>query len=333
MKIFGFKKNDTTIKITIFNKNFLIKTSDDLYETILKSWSSGCNSDELILLLNFLYYNQKFWIEKYRKIWLIYISCLCERNDEKKALKVLKKYQALFQCKDIETILSVAAFAVKNNIYNDNILISANLYNVLEESRINNSFANYIKNKSIAVVGNGTQLNNSGKGKEIDSHDIVIRFNQFRTKGFEEDCGKKTNIWVTIDNYEKQCEHIDYTIFNIEYRNNFVDPKKLSGAFDNSDNIGVLSMEDLGYAHDCLLNDFYKPTTGCLTILALYRILGKFDNIDFYGFGFLNQEFKPLDHYYAKVSKRHQEKAEEMHNFRQESIFLKKLILHDTFVQ
>jgi hypothetical protein len=33
-------------------------------------------------------------------------------------------------------------------------------------------------------------------GSVIDSHDVVIRFNDWRTYGHEVDCGLKTNVWV-----------------------------------------------------------------------------------------------------------------------------------------
>lgn len=92
-------------------------------------------------------------------------------------------------------------------------------------------------------------------------------------------------------------------------------------------------LDDIKFARDCLQTDFYKPTTGCLLILALYRHFKSFNNIDFYGFGFLNEEFKPLDHYYRKVSKRHMQKAQAMHSFEEESYFLKQLIQGKSFVK
>ncbi|XP_061611420.1 alpha-N-acetylgalactosaminide alpha-2,6-sialyltransferase 2-like isoform X1 [Phyllopteryx taeniolatus] len=47
-----------------------------------------------------------------------------------------------------------------------------------------------------AVVGNGGILNGSKKGKEIDSHDYVFRMNGAVTKGYEEDVGSKTSVYV-----------------------------------------------------------------------------------------------------------------------------------------
>ena len=36
-------------------------------------------------------------------------------------------------------------------------------------------------------------------GEQIDEHDIVVRFNQCRLKGYEKHTGKKTNIWYTVN--------------------------------------------------------------------------------------------------------------------------------------
>ncbi|KAG7222289.1 hypothetical protein INR49_027293, partial [Caranx melampygus] len=47
-----------------------------------------------------------------------------------------------------------------------------------------------------AVVGNGGILNGSKMGKEIDSHDYVFRVNGALIKGYEEDVGNKTSVYV-----------------------------------------------------------------------------------------------------------------------------------------
>ncbi|XP_071963546.1 alpha-2,8-sialyltransferase 8B-like [Antedon mediterranea] len=45
-----------------------------------------------------------------------------------------------------------------------------------------------------AIIGNSGILLNSGCGREIDAHDLVVRANCARILGFENDVGKKTSI-------------------------------------------------------------------------------------------------------------------------------------------
>jgi hypothetical protein len=49
---------------------------------------------------------------------------------------------------------------------------------------------------SVAIVGSSGSLKGKQLGREIDSHDTVIRFNRAPTKTFEEDVGSKTTIRV-----------------------------------------------------------------------------------------------------------------------------------------
>ncbi|OCJ10222.1 hypothetical protein A6U87_28360 [Rhizobium sp. AC44/96] len=49
----------------------------------------------------------------------------------------------------------------------------------------------------VAVVGNAPTLAGRKAGKWIDSHDIVIRFNDCRVRGFEADVGSKTDILIS----------------------------------------------------------------------------------------------------------------------------------------
>jgi len=57
--------------------------------------------------------------------------------------------------------------------------------------------------KSILLIGNGGSLNNSRLGKKIDEFDEVIRINEGKTKGWEEDAGMKFTIWVTYNPEKK----------------------------------------------------------------------------------------------------------------------------------
>lgn len=57
-------------------------------------------------------------------------------------------------------------------------------------------FENFLHHNTCAIVSSAGSMYKSKLGKEIDSHDIVLRFNSAPTEGYEEDVGAKTNIRI-----------------------------------------------------------------------------------------------------------------------------------------
>jgi hypothetical protein len=54
-----------------------------------------------------------------------------------------------------------------------------------------------MKTDSVVIVGNGASLLGSGCGPFIDMHDVVVRFNLFKTTGFGHDVGSKVTVWFS----------------------------------------------------------------------------------------------------------------------------------------
>ena len=52
-------------------------------------------------------------------------------------------------------------------------------------------------NNSCLIVGNGTSVLDAELGDKVDSFDTVVRFNAYRTHGYEKHVGTKTDIWAT----------------------------------------------------------------------------------------------------------------------------------------
>ena len=77
------------------------------------------------------------------------------------------------------------------------------------------------KQMSAIAIGNGASLRNSRFGRQVDANDVVLRFNLFKTVGFESDVGTKTTHWVMstikdpndfddeeIPNMKKSLQHV-----------------------------------------------------------------------------------------------------------------------------
>ena len=55
-------------------------------------------------------------------------------------------------------------------------------------------------NEKILVIGNGSSVMDNEFGPLIDLYfDTIIRFNRFKTKGYEKYVGTKTNVWIVAD--------------------------------------------------------------------------------------------------------------------------------------
>lgn len=140
-----------------------------------------------------------------KKIYLIYISSLLELKNQTKAQEILEEYISEYEKQDIHLFYPVALLADKLEVGNEKIHKAAIVCKVIFQNE--NLLETYIAGKNVAIVGSGPYELGKNKGKEIDHHDVVIRFNDYRTKGFERDYGIKTTVWVrNIDTENGGCK-------------------------------------------------------------------------------------------------------------------------------
>ncbi len=271
------------------------------------------------------------------KFWLIYISILYENHIFDKAESLLKDYYNKFGVLDIHRFLFVSKLAKSLSIENDNINKSLLIANKLDESIENNIFENLIKGKSVAVVGNGPQEIGKGRGKEIDSHDIVIRFNNFNLEGFEEDYGIKTDIWasgVNVDSYYNNIPRNYSTLYCIEaylYRailSDFI-LSNLYFAYKHK-NIYCFNI-DMHIVVKNVTNVNYL-TTGGLLLFYIYFIKKnnneKFNINNIYGFSFLDNNLSYSNYHYYNDNIPERDVIYSLNNWHSidnEIIFLRKL--------
>uniref|UniRef100_A0A4W6DMJ3 ST3 beta-galactoside alpha-2,3-sialyltransferase 1 n=1 Tax=Lates calcarifer TaxID=8187 RepID=A0A4W6DMJ3_LATCA len=121
--------------------------------------------------------------------------------------------------------------------------------------------------KICAVVGNSANLKGSRYGPLIDFHNIVIRINRGRTKGYEADVGTKTTYHIM---YPESATYLENTTRLIMF------------PFKSTAHLYIYP-EFMKYVHEAWLgNKGYYPSTGFLTFaLSLFLC----DEVSVFGFG------------------------------------------------
>lgn len=162
-----------------------------------------------------------------------------------------------------------------------------------------------IENSTVAVVGNGPSVLDAQEGETIESHDIVMRFNNFDTaEEYQGFVGHRTDVWVTNCFYDIYVPNPVPPVVlcplpitrqpGLAFKHYRVDEGVLG---EVSKNI-VLIPTDL---FSELEGRCWNPSTGISLIYWLYRILGNsLRNIDLYGFDF----FRSTAHHYYRFEGR-----------------------------
>lgn len=164
----------------------------------------------------------------------------------------------------------------------------------VELKRMHNDrkFDGLLSGKSIAVVGNGPSELGKGHGAEIDGHDIVIRINNYVTKGYEPDYGRRTDVWMKCGAADVKHEMRDADIKAILYTEDLlVEPVISSFARYPEEEIAKGLIVD--YIEKCDHDAFKSeigaaPSSGALLIERLRHIQGV--SVDVYGFSFLEPD-------------------------------------------
>jgi hypothetical protein len=142
----------------------------------------------------------------------------------------------------------------------------------------------WFEEKSVALVGNAQSLFDLSYGKEIDSHDVVVRLNKaamlYTGPGKNFDCesshGKRTDVWAFWNTNE-------YKQFLVSFNG-----KKMHMGHQGRHNATLLKMTDFVYPMDLYDNlkkhagQHRNPSTGMLTLDYLIRCHTK--TISVYGF-------------------------------------------------
>ena len=318
--------------ISFFGIKFRYKDKTDTFlNDIFREWENSNNPKKLVQYLEKIL---EVGVEnKNREIYLIYISMLIENKQQRKAKQHLNKYVTKYGTRDLYAFPVICNMAAKCSYSDAKIIDIAHVFEVLERNKKDGYLASLLDNKSIAIVGNSPNLLGKQKGVCIDSHDIVVRFNNYKIKGFETDYGSKTNIWVccqaddVVNLSENEVKQLDYVLYNIDLWHAKLSDKCFQNISENIERKEMVGYIESKYIQNLKQCGFLCPSTGLATIYYFHKLVSlKRNNI--FGFSFLENNSNFYEHYFTRRSKSKIKKfiKNGHHNFAKESIFLNKLL-------
>ncbi len=100
----------------------------------------------------------------------------------------------------MDKYLALSVFAAKKSLKLPGAIKTTlkSRMNILEKAKgFTHIYQDFIGNRTVAIVGNAAVEVGGDKGREIDAHDLVVRFNNFSLEErFRRDYGSKTHLWV-----------------------------------------------------------------------------------------------------------------------------------------
>jgi glycosyltransferase involved in cell wall biosynthesis len=158
------------------------------------------------------------FVKNCKERWYIVFFWYLKNNDSKYFSNIL---ESINETKVSESIVQYYPEITQEFPYDfSNLSDNFRKTKVIRQSIINQeaAFLKYAEGKSIAVVGNAPCELGLNKGREIDNHDIIIRFNNYSTSNeFIKDYGEKTNVWAITPgieslNYQEELYEYDFVM-------------------------------------------------------------------------------------------------------------------------
>ena len=158
--------------------------------------------------------------------------------------------------------------------------------------------------RSIAIVGNGPSELGKRHRAKIDVFDFVLRFNNFRVAGFEQDYGSRTDLWATTfyhDIIPPQIESVKRVLCVYRFDQPTFFPERYSWNYPNhvqgfQDRTVMIPKHFFTELWAVLL----YPTAGISLLWWYWRTYGNLDRKAIFGFSFLNSAHQY--HYWDRSS-------------------------------
>lgn len=265
---------------------------------------------------------RKLCVSGIRKLDLdsIYLSALLQLHREEDVLRHRSVIEKLRESEMLAYRLELNRFAIES-MHIAPTKTMAKAYDAIKAMprllNIEEFWKDYHEVEKIAVVGNApvSMLN----GEEIDSADLVIRFNKFRIAGYEKYIGTKTDVWCHICDVrtDSELKELYSSVQNIILTDN---PLTVP--------VGEQFLDDILNSNKTIYNIPQNAVERMSTMLGaisssgarvLISLASSCSNLrnktKIFGFSFLDRTKKidNFDHYFEKI-----QKSEKTHNIQNE---------------
>ena len=147
---------------------------------------------------------------------------------------------------------------------------------------------------NLILVGNGPSVLRQRLGKVIDSFDVVVRFNRFVTKGFEEYVGSRTDFWFTVTNRSRR------RVRRIKFKRTYWWHPQSRGfgrfnrAYPDAILIDPTILEEIGKVAEVTRSEYKRWSTGAI---AAHTVLKEFPVVHIIGFDWWDGDDEGRHHY------------------------------------
>lgn len=258
-------------------------------------WRTGRHEENLHLMEEFFPAGTEIPPHIFRR----FIASAESSGRHERAQEMMREYHKKFLTKELWKNYVTARLSAELGMRDKEIDFVCGFVARIVEAQERGLFAERLRGKRIAVVGNGPQEVGRGNGEKIDACDVVIRFNDFSgTPEFRKDYGSKTDIWVRslwVDarNRSRLSDVVVGDALHSEYPN----LKILREVEEmNPERVYAIPAEVYYRVHAAGIN---HPTNGTLMLAWIKEVRPDFSADDCYGFSFKAETApKALTHYY-----------------------------------
>lgn len=263
--------------------------------------------------------------------WLYYICLLLGIGQRDKAMRILDEYvSGTNGLAGIFRFPAISALALEMGLADETIRKTASVFERLEEAERKSTFANMVRGRRVAIVGNSQSEIGKKSGAAIDAHDIVIRFNNYMLDGFEEDYGARTDVWIRGFGFVDVDDRLDKETFSYsgisgDYHYHPICSREQAEIMHRDVVVRGLScsyFDPWGYRR--MHRTFSgEPTTGLVTIYSCLRFGAT--SVDCFGFSFQETKLSLSHYFYQREDKSMYRGLANVHDLSGEQLYLMRL--------